>query len=79
MALYPKRNLSMLGHAKYIRPYLLRGLQIARPNHVWAIDITYIPMAKGSMYLTAVIDVTAGMSLHGTYSTAWMRKTACRY
>jgi len=65
MALYPKRNLSKLGHAKYIRPYLLRGLQITHPNHVWAIDITYIPMAKGSMYLTAIIDV------YSRYVVAW--------
>lgn len=57
MAIYPKRNLSKLGHAKYIRPYLLKGLQITRPNQVWAVDITYIPMAKGFMYLTAIIDV----------------------
>ena len=57
MAIYPKRNLSKLGHAKYIRPYLLRGLEINRSNQVWAIDITYIPMAKGFMYLTAIIDV----------------------
>ena len=65
MALYPKRNLSKLGHAKYIRPYLLRGLQIVRPNQVWAIDITYIPMAKGFMYLTAIIDV------YSRYVVAW--------
>jgi putative transposase len=57
MALYPKRNLSKLGHAKYIRPYLLKGLEITEPNQVWAIDITYIPMIKGFMYLTAIIDV----------------------
>jgi len=57
MAIYPKRNLSKLGLAKYIRPYLLRGIEIKRPNKVWAIDITYIPMAKGFMYLTAIIDV----------------------
>lgn len=57
MAIYPKRNLSKPGQAKYIRPYLLKGLKITRPNQVWAIDITYIPMAKGFMYLTAVIDV----------------------
>jgi len=65
MALYPKRNLSKLGHAKYIRPYLLRGLKVTRPNHVWAIDITYIPMAKGFMYLTAIIDV------YSRYVVAW--------
>lgn len=56
-AIYPKRNLSKLGLAKYIRPYLLRGLTVDRPNQVWAIDITYIPMRRGFMYLTAVIDL----------------------
>ena len=57
MAIYPKRNLSKLGSAKYIHPYLLRDMEITKPNQVWAIDITYIPMAKGFMYLTAIIDV----------------------
>ena len=42
------------GHKIY--PYLLRGLVIDRPNQVWAMDITYIPMARGFIYLTAVID-----------------------
>jgi putative transposase len=37
-------------------PYLLRGLEITRPNHVWAMDITYIPMRKGFVYLAAVLD-----------------------
>jgi len=56
MAIYPKRNLSKLGQAKYIRPYMLKGLKITHPNQVWGIDITYIPMAKGFLYLTAIID-----------------------
>ena len=56
-AIYPKRNLSRLGKAKYIHPYLFRNLKIVRPNQVWAIDITYIPMASGFMYLTAIIDL----------------------
>lgn len=55
--IYPKKNLSKLGKAEYIRPYLLRNLDIVRPNQVWAIDISYIPMKKGFMYLTAIIDV----------------------
>jgi len=55
--IYPKRNLSRLGKAQYIHPYLLRGLTIDHANHVWAIDISYIPMTKGFMYLTAIIDV----------------------
>lgn len=56
-ALYPKRNLSKLGKAEYIQPYLLRNLDIVRVNQVWSIDITYVPMAKGFMYLVAIIDV----------------------
>jgi putative transposase len=39
-----------------IYPYLLRGLKVERPNQVWAMDITYIPMARGFVYLTAVVD-----------------------
>jgi len=57
MAIYPKKHLSSLGASQYIHPYLLRGLPINRSNQVWAIDITYIPMKKGFMYLTAIIDV----------------------
>lgn len=55
--IYPKRNLSRLGKSQYIHPYLLRHLTIVRPNQVWAIDITYIPMKHGFMYLTAIIDL----------------------
>jgi putative transposase len=57
MAIYPKKNLSRLGQAKYIRPYLLKDIKIVRPNQVWSIDITYIPMPRGFLYLTAIIDV----------------------
>lgn len=56
-AIYPKKKLSILGNGKYIRPYLLKRLSIEKMNQVWAIDITYIPMRKGFMYLTAVIDL----------------------
>ncbi len=57
MAIYPKRNLSKPGDVKYKYPYLLRNLTIDRPNQVWEIDITYVAMQKGFMYLTAIIDV----------------------
>jgi putative transposase len=57
MAIYPKRNLSKLGLKKYIHPYLLKGLDIERPNQVWAVDLTYIPMKNGFLYLTAIIDL----------------------
>jgi putative transposase len=50
-------------HYKY--PYLLRGLKIERCNQVWAMDITYIPMKTGFMYLTAIID------LHSRYVVQW--------
>jgi len=56
MAIYPKKNLSRLGSAQYIYPYLLKGLRVTRPNQVWGIDITYIAMKHGFMYLTAIID-----------------------
>lgn len=69
-AQYPKRNLSKLGLAGYIYPYLLRNLNIDHPNHVWEINITYIPMDKGFMYLTAIIDVYSrfivGWGLHNS-------------
>lgn len=55
-ALYrrPRTTKPEPGHKIY--PYLLRGLAITRPNQVWAMDITYIPMARGFVYLTAVLD-----------------------
>jgi putative transposase len=55
-ALYPKRRTSQPGAGHKVYPYLLRGLQIDRPNQVWAADICYIPMAKGFMYLVAIMD-----------------------
>ena len=50
----PRTSKPAAGHRIY--PYLLRGLTIDRANHVWAIDITYIPMARGFVYLAAVMD-----------------------
>jgi len=50
----PRTSQPGKGHQKY--PYLLKGLKIDRPNQVWAADITYIPMAKGFLYLVAIID-----------------------
>jgi putative transposase len=55
-ALYPKRNLSRRNQSHRIYPYLLKGLTIDRANQVWATDVTYIPMAKGFVYLVAIID-----------------------
>ena len=54
--LYRKPNTSKRHPAHAVHPYLLRGLSIDRPNQVWAMDITYIPMARGFVYLAAVVD-----------------------
>ena len=59
----PRTTTSDKTHYKY--PYLLRGLKIVKNNHVWAMDITYIPMKRGFMYLTAIID------LHSRYVVNW--------
>ncbi len=55
-ALYRRPNTSRRHAAHPIYPYLLRNLPIERPNHVWAMDITYVPMAHGYVYLAAVMD-----------------------
>ena len=54
--LYRRPNTSKPAPGHKIHPYLLRGLVVERPNQVWAMDITYIPMARGFVYLAAVID-----------------------
>ncbi len=56
MALYPKRNTSVPGKGLNLYPYLLKGLTIDRPNQVWATDLTYIPMARGFVYVVAMMD-----------------------
>jgi len=55
-AVYRRPNTSKPAPGHKIFPYLLRGLTIGRPNQVWATDITYIPMARGFVYLCAVMD-----------------------
>jgi putative transposase len=64
-AIYPKPNLSKPGkeHKKF--PYLLKNKSINFPNQVWGIDITYVPMKHGHMYLTAIID------WHSRYIVGW--------
>ena len=56
VALYPKRRTSCPGEGHKVYAYLLRGLCIERANQVWAADICYIPMARGFMYLVAIMD-----------------------
>lgn len=87
MAIYPKKHLTVLGNAKYIYPYLLRDLKIKKANQVWQIDITYIPMKKGHMYLTAIIDVYSRMivgwglsnSLDAQSSLKVIKQTIAKY
>ena len=55
-AIYRRPNTSKPAPGHKIYPYLLRSVSIARPNQVWAMDITYIPMARGFVYLAAVVD-----------------------
>ena len=65
-------------HKKY--PYLLRGLTIDHPNQVWEMDITYIPMRHGFMYLAAIIDVFSrcimGWGLSNTMEAEWCAEIA---
>jgi putative transposase len=55
-AVGPKPRLSAPAAGHTIYPYLLRGLAIEGPDHVWSTDITYVPMARGFVYLTAIMD-----------------------
>ena len=56
MPIYQKPNTSKPAKGHKIYPYLLKGMNITRPNQVWASDITYIPMQRGFLYLVAIID-----------------------
>jgi len=55
-AIYPEPRTTLRNADHKIYPYLLRNLEITRPNQVWSTDITYIPMQGGFLYLTAVLD-----------------------
>ncbi len=64
-AIYPKPKLSVAGRGHRIYPYLLRDVNIERPDQVWSTDITYVPLARGFMYLAAIID------WYSRYVLAW--------
>jgi putative transposase len=64
-AIYPGPNLSRRNHKQGVYPYLLNNITASYPNHVWAIDITYIRLRHGFMYLVAVID------LYSRYIVSW--------
>jgi putative transposase len=79
--IYPKPNLSKPGKEHKNFPYLLKNKSIRFSNQVWAIDITYIPMRHGHMYLTAIIDwysrMIVGWALSDTLDTAPVIEALC--
>jgi putative transposase len=64
-AIYPRKRLSAASGEGKKYPYLLRGLVVERPNHVWCVDITYIRMLRGFLYLVAIMD------WYSRYVLAW--------
>lgn len=75
-AVYPKPNLSKRNFKEAIVPYLLRNKDVFLPNQVWSIDITYLPMGRSHLYLTAIIDwysrMIVGWNLSDTLDTAYV-------
>jgi len=73
---YCRPRTTVIDPAKYKYPYLLRNLEITRANQVWSLDISYIPMRKGFMYLVAIMDVYSryilGWSLSNTMEAEWV-------
>jgi len=65
MAVFPTKNTSKPNPTHKVYPYLLRGVPIIRVNQVWSMDITYIRLGKGFVYLTAIMD------WHSRYVIAW--------
>lgn len=86
-ALCPQPGTSKPGPGHKIYPYLLRHLPITRANQVWALDTTYIPMAQGFVYLTAVIDVASrrvlshkvAISLEACHAAQIVKEAISRY
>jgi putative transposase len=64
-AVYPRPNLSAPDLENKVYPYLLRGVSSVHPNHIWGIDITYIRLSGGWMYLVAILD------WHSRYIVSW--------
>lgn len=86
-ALAPQPGTSKAAPGNKIYPYLLRKLPIIRANQVWALDTTYIPMAKGFVYLTAVVDVASrrvlthkvAITLEACHASEIMQEAFARY
>jgi putative transposase len=79
-AIGPRPNTSKphKGEGHTIYPYLLRHLKVVRPNQVWGMDITYVPVGNGHMYLVAIIDLYSrfivGWSLSNTMTSQWCKE-----
>ena len=77
--IYCKPRTTVIDPAKYKYPYLLRNLSIVRSNQVWALDITYVPMPRGYMYLLVIMDLhsrfVVGWSLSNTMEAEWVVNT----
>ena len=86
-SIVPQPHTSRRAKRAYIYPYLLRGLRVARVNHVWQSDITYIPMKHGYMFLIAILDVYSryvlswdvSATMDATWCTSVLRKTLEQY
>ena len=86
-ALYRKPKLSKPHPQHKVYPYLLRGMEITRPNHVWTSDITYLPMARGFCYLVAIMDWASrrvlawqlSNTLDSSFCVAALEEALCRF
>ena len=65
LAIYRRPRTSQPAPEHRVYPYLVRNARVTRPNQVWAADITYLPMARGFLYLVAIMD------WHSRYVAAW--------
>ena len=81
-AIGPRPNTSKPHKGKYhtVFPYLLRNIEITRPNQAWSMDISYVPVGNGYMYLVAIIDLYSryivGWSLSNTMTAEWCKACA---
>jgi putative transposase len=76
--IYRRKNLTKSGLREFIKPYLLKGVRVTHANQVWCTDITYIPMKRGFMYMTAIIDVYSrkivGWGISNSMSSQWCKQ-----
>jgi len=69
---YCRPRTTTIDPARYKYPYLLRNLDIVKPNQVWALDISYVPMPRGFMYLVAIMDI------YSRYIVSWSLSNTMR-